>query len=283
MQDHSSTGHPSPSDSASRTWHLRISYDGTDFHGWQIQPNVRTVQGDIQARLRRLLAQPDLRTTGTSRTDAGVHALDQHVSFECPTPSAFDAGRLRMVLNRWLPADVAILDVEEAESGFSVRFDCVGKAYTYCLFLGEKPSPLISRYVWHLPRPLDLEAMAAAAAQMTGEHDFASFAANAKRDLVSTVRQVLDVRLDSLGELLCITVVGRSFLYKMVRTMVGYLVHVGLGKSGPADVGRVLRERNRCAAAESAPAAGLFLCKVFFDESEMQGYEPVIPPFRWIP
>ena len=262
-----------------RTWHLSVSYDGTDFHGWQIQPCQRTVQGELQQRLRRLFRREDLRIVGCSRTDAGVHALDQRVSFAVVPPAGLDTEGLRRLLNRWLPADIRVNGVWEAAAGFSARFDNCGKAYTYCLHVGEKPHPLYARFVWHVPRPLDLAAMSRGAAKLEGERDFASFAVNARREIDSTVRRIERIEVLRSGELLCISVVGESFLYKMVRSLVGHLVAIGLGRASVGDIEAVLAARDRTAASESAPAAGLFLTRVFFSAEEMRAYRAGGPPF----
>lgn len=265
-----------------RTWHLQLAYDGTAFHGWQVQPRQRTVQGQVLERLQRLFQAPDLQVSATSRTDAGVHALDQHLSFTVPTPPELaDGERLRRLLNRWLPEDIRVTAAREAPPDFKARYANCGKAYTYSLFHGEKVSPLFARFVWPLRQRLDLTAMQRTAALLVGERDFASFGVNPKREIESTVCHLFRVQVLAQGDLVCISVVGDRFLYKMVRSLVGYLVHVGHGKAPPEAVLRVLAACDRGAAAQSAPATGLFLARVFFDPAEMQTYEPLVPPFGW--
>ena len=264
-----------------RTWHLCLGYDGTAFHGWQVQPAQRTVQGQLLQRLTRLFRAPGLQLSATSRTDAGVHALDQHVSFSVPSPPDLDAESLRRRLNRWLPADIRVTAVREESAGFTARHANCGKAYTYCLYQGEKVSPLFARFVWPLPQRLDLEAMQRAGLLLEGEHDFASFAANPRREVESTVCRLHQVRVLPLDDLVCVSVLGNRFLYKMVRGLVGYLVHVGYGKAPPKSVLQVLAAVQRGAAAQSAPAAGLFLGRVFFSEAERLEYTPRLPPFAW--
>jgi tRNA pseudouridine38-40 synthase len=264
-----------------RTWHLSLAYDGTAFHGWQIQPGQRTVQGQVLQRLQRLFQAPDLQVSATSRTDAGVHALDQHLSFTVPTPADLDGEGLRRLLNRWLPEDIRVTAAVEAPAGFKARHANCGKAYTYSLFQGEKVSPLFARFVWSLNQRLDIAAMRQTAVLLAGERDFASFGVNPRREIESTVCHLFRVQVVAQGDLVCVSVVGDRFLYKMVRGLVGYLVHVGHGKAPPEAVLRVLAACDRGAAAQSAPAAGLFLARVFFDPAEMQAYEPVVPPFGW--
>jgi tRNA pseudouridine38-40 synthase len=237
------------------------------------------VQGELQKRLTVLFRTPDLRVSGTSRTDAGVHALDQHVSFQAEPPADMDGDRLRYVLNRWLPPDIRVQHAERREDDFSARFSSTGKAYTYCVYTGEKPHPFVARFVWHYPRALDLQAVRETCSHLTGEQDYSSFAANPKRPIDTHVRRVMRVDAIRDGDFLYFNVVGESFLYKMVRSMVGYAVHVGAGRASPADTLSVLAARDRCAAADSAPAQGLFLAKVFFDPDEWQSYTPLLPPF----
>lgn len=281
MDEQTSSTVPAADGLPETTWHLRVAYDGTAFHGWQIQPGQRTVQEQLQGRLRRLFRSPELKVMGSSRTDAGVHALDQQVSFAAPTLADMDGERLRHLLNRWLPDDIRVTAASSEPAGFNARYANCGKAYTYCLFQGEKINPLFARFVWPLPRPLDLAAAAAAATLLEGERDFASFGVNPKRELETTVCRLDRVQLIPCGDLVCVSVVGDHFLYKMVRSLVGYLVHIGHHQAVPEDTLRVLAARDRCAAAQSAPAAGLFLARVFFTAEEMASYAPTVPPFAW--
>jgi tRNA pseudouridine38-40 synthase len=192
-----------------------------------------------------------------------------------------DGEGLRRRLNRWLPEDIRVTAACEAPADFKARYANCGKGYTYSLFQGEKVSPLFARFVWSLPQRLDLAVMQQTAALLVGERDFASFGVNPRREIESTVCHLFRVQIVPLGDLVCISVVGNRFLYKMVRGLVGYLVHVGHGKAPPESVLQVLAACDRGAAAQSAPAAGLFLARVFFDAAEMQAYEPLAPPFGW--
>jgi tRNA pseudouridine38-40 synthase len=261
------------------TWHLRVAYDGGAYAGWQVQPKLKTVQGELRTRLRLMLRCPELKIYGCSRTDAGVHALDQQVSFMAPTPPEFTPEHLVAKLNRWLPDDIVVLGAALREPGFNARLHNAGKAYTYCLSPGRKANPLLARFVWRTPRPLDVDAMRAAAALLVGEHDFASFAANSGQVIESTVRKVYRLELLEDRGLLFLNAVGESFLYKMVRALAGFLVHVGAGHAAPEDATRVLRACDRSQAADSAPAQGLFLARVFWAPDEWKSYQPLIPPF----
>ena len=265
-------------------WHLTLMYDGTDFYGWQVQPHQRTVQGEVRLRLRLMLRDPELKVYGSSRTDAGVHALDQQVSFEAVMPPEMTPERFPALLDRWLPDDIVLKSARVAPPGFNARYDNFGKAYTYCISPAVKVNPLFARYVWRTPRPLDLAAMREAASLLVGEHDFASFAANPGRELESTVRNLHRLEVLEAGDgLIYVNAVGDSFLYKMVRGLAGYLVHVGAGHARPEDAARVLAAGDRSAAADSAPAQGLFLAKVFMREGEWRDYRPMLPPFHFGP
>lgn len=263
-------------------FHLSIAYDGTRYAGWQVQPSNATVQGELLTRLRLMMRDPELRIFGSSRTDAGVHALDQQVSFRVKLPADVDPGELGRRLNRWLPEDIYVKSCRVCETPFHARHDNCGKAYTYCLAPGFKPNPLYVRYLWRTPHELDLDAMNEAASHLQGEHDFASFAVNPGKEVESTVRNLRRLELLQNGDgLLYVNAVGDSFLYKMVRSLVGYLVYVGQGYAKPRDALRVLEGKSRSLAADSAPARGLFLAKVFLSPEEWRDYRPVLPPFAF--
>ncbi len=263
-------------------FHLSIAYDGTRYAGWQVQPDHPTVQGELLTRLRLMLRAPELKIYGSSRTDAGVHALDQQVSFEAVLPGDVEPSDLARRLNRWLPEDIYVRTARVCPGPFHARHDNCGKAYTYCLAPGFKPNPLYVRYLWRTPRALDLAAMREAAALLQGEHDFASFAVNSGKPMESTVRNLRRLELLETGDgMLYVNAVGDSFLYKMVRSLVGYLVHIGLGYGKPEQVPEILSGKDRSLAADSAPARGLFLAKVFFSPEEWRSYQPILPPFAF--
>ena len=270
----------SPVDAPTRCWHLTVAYDGAAYHGWQVQPQCVTVQAELESRLRLLFRDPQLRVAATSRTDAGVHALDQHVSFSCPTPPGLDPPSVRRTLNRWLPDDIRIMAVEQAADGFHARHDSWGKTYTYVIVTGDVCDPFRARFVWRHPRPLDIAAMREAAGVLVGKHDFASFGVNPKRELETTVQELLALDIRACGSTVALHVTGRSFLYKMVRSIVGFLAKTGRGEWAANRARTVLRERDRASLrADTAPAQGLFLARVFFSEDEWHCYEPGLPSF----
>lgn len=253
-----------------RYFKLTIAYDGTDFHGWQIQANKPTVQGEIVSVLRRL-TQENTQLLGAGRTDAGVHALGQLASFR--TQSHLSALEFQRALNALLPPTIRIVQVEETGPDFSARWSAKGKIYRYRIYRGKVVPPLLWRYVLHYPFPLDEEAMKRAAARFVGVHDFTSFAAstgsedhdkerNMRREIFAT-----ELRRTEDGEELWFTVHGRSFLRYMVRKMVGTLLEVGRGKLAPEDIDRLYEMRDRSKSGPTVPPHGLFMVKVEHDEA----------------
>jgi tRNA pseudouridine38-40 synthase len=253
-----------------RHFKLTIAYDGTDFHGWQIQTNKPTVQGEIVAVLRRL-TQENVQLPGAGRTDAGVHALGQVGSFR--TQSALSAGEFQRALNALLPPAIRIVSAEETGPDFSARWSAKGKVYRYRLYRGKVVPPMLWRYVLHYPFPLDEEAMKEGAAKFVGVHDFTSFAAstgsedddkerNTEREIYFT-----ELKRTDDGEELWFTVHGRSFLRYMVRKMVGTLLEVGRGKLSPADIVTLYERKDRSKSGPTVPPQGLFMVRVDHEEA----------------
>lgn len=242
-----------------------ISYDGTDYHGWQVQPGLATIQGALEAVISGIEGR-QVDVAGSGRTDAGVHALAQVAAFSIENP--IPADNLRRAMNRLLPRDIRVLAVEEAAADFHPRFDARRKTYEYRIFRGETCSPFERRYVYHYPYPLAAEDMLAAAPLLEGEHDFTAFAASDERDElgVSKVRTIFCSRLAlekrPEGERLIYRVTGSGFLKHMVRNIVGVLLEVGKGNVDRAGVLARLEAGGGIAPGPSAPARGLFLVGV---------------------
>lgn len=240
-----------------RNIRLIISYDGTDFHGWQRQPNLRTVQGVIEETARRVLRHP-LECRGSGRTDAGVHARGQVANIHTESPIRTE--NLRSALGDPLPPDVAILDVDEVSPEFDATMSAIAKLYRYSIHTGTRRplGKLQTRFVHHLWHPLDVSRMQAAAAHMIGEHDFAAMAsAGSKRE--TTVRTVLSIDVFRQFDALHVDVIGTGFLYNQVRNMVGTLVEVGRGHWPPERVAEIMHSRDRQNAGPTVPAKGLCL------------------------
>jgi tRNA pseudouridine38-40 synthase len=249
---------------------LTIAYDGTDFHGWQIQTGKPTIQGEIVNVLRRL-TQEHVHLHGAGRTDAGVHALGQVGSFR--TQSALSAEEFQRALNALLPPSIRIGAAEEVGPDFNARWSARGKTYRYRIYRGKVVPPMIWRYVLHYPFPLDEDAMRAAADCFVGMHDFASFAASTGSEEDdkerSTEREIYSAELVRTpdNEELVFTVRGRSFLRYMVRKMVGTLLDVGRGRLKPEDIERLYELRDRSKSGPTVPPQGLVMVEVQHEEA----------------
>ena len=247
---------------------LTVSYDGTPFCGFARQPGQLTVQGSLEQALRTLYRR-DVETVCAGRTDAGVHARGQVVSFDLDDEefSARTARSLKRSLNALVDDRIAVSAVQEAPAGFSARFDAFERVYRYFIFTGDYRPVLLADRVWHLPKQLDVDAMRAGAAYLIGEHDFKSFCMAASAEGKPTCRNVSSISINCVtaageDDMIAIRVVGNAFLHSMVRTIVGTLALVGRGRRPPEWVAEVLAARDRRAAGENAPAAGLYFWQV---------------------
>jgi tRNA pseudouridine38-40 synthase len=247
-----------------RNLKLVLEYDGTRYSGWQLQKNAPTVQGVVEESLRRLLDHP-VRVTGGSRTDSGVHALGQVANFRTTTRLSPD--QIRRGLNALLPADVAAREAAEAPAEFNARRAAMGKLYAYRILNREERSAFERGYAWHLREPLDLEAMRRAGGDFLGRHDFSAFRASScqAQDPVRVVRR-LEVKAPG-DDRITIEIEGTAFLQHMARTMVGTLVEIGQGKRPPEGVAGLLESGERTLAGPTAPAQGLYLVRIFYEEA----------------
>ncbi len=241
---------------------LTIAYDGAQFHGWQFQPGVATIQGAINDAARKI-TQERIVAHGASRTDAGVHALGQVAHFK--TRSPLSALEIQRALNALLPPAIRIVAAEEVGHDFHSRWQSQGKTYRYRLYRGRVLPPFEYRRVLHYPWPLDENAMAAAARLFEGEHDFTSFAASSgseEDDRDRTMHRVIyssEFARDASGEELVYTVRGQSFLRYMVRKIVGTLIEVGRGRLAVEDVPKLFELRDRSRSGPTVPPEGLYL------------------------
>jgi tRNA pseudouridine38-40 synthase len=244
-----------------RNLKLTLSYDGSDFAGWQVQSNLPTVQGILASAIGRISGEKVL-PQGSGRTDAGVHALAQVATFV--TESSVPTTNLVKALNDILPVSVRVTAAEEVAADFHARKSARRKTYCYRMFRREICPPFLARYVWHYPYPLDEKAMVCAASIVEGEHDFTSFAAvdperGREGEPVSNVRTIFASKWERRGDEFVYRVSGSGFLHHMVRNLVGTFVLVGKGTMRNEDVARVMESRDRSAAGATAPAAGLYL------------------------
>ena len=241
---------------------LTVAYDGTNYHGWQLQDNGITIESELNRCLEELLGEP-VQVIGASRTDAGVHALGNIAVFD--TKSRMPAEKFSYALNQRLPEDIRIQRSEEVPADWHPRHRLSRKTYEYRIYRAEFPMPVRRLYTHFTYHPLDVERMRRATAYLEGEHDFRSFCQTGAQ-VESTVRTIYSLEIEEQGAELVIRVCGNGFLYNMVRIIAGTLMEVGQGKREPESLAEILTAKDRTAAGPTAPAKGLTLMKYEFLE-----------------
>lgn len=242
---------------------MTISYDGANYHGWQIQQNAVAVQQVFQEALGRVLGEkPDIK--GCSRTDSFVHAREYCISLK--TEHTIPCERLVGALNHFLPDDIAVWSCREVPMDFHARYSCTGKEYVYEIWNNPVRDPFLRRRALHYWYPLDLERLNEAAACFLGTHDFTSFCTLDTRERGDMTRTVTKAAVRREGDLVLFTVAADGFLYNMVRIMVGTLLRVAQGQLEPPDVAKAIEAKDRKAAGPTAPPYGLYLNRVFYED-----------------
>ena len=275
-----------------QNWKLTLTYDGTNYYGWQVQPGLPTIQGELQAAIQRVLSRSWGEAPlpqGSGRTDAGVHALGQVASFELGAP--IPPENLQRALNRTLPDAIRVLESRTVPAAFHARHSALAKTYEYRIYRGQLCSPFLAPYVHPCRWPLDFDAMRDAASSVVGEHDFLSLAAsdpditlrseegpngdsesvaNANTPARSTIRTIFSSEwTESPGDLLTYRVRGNGFLHHMVRNLVGTMLEIGRGQFPAGSMPAILATRSRSVAGPTAPARGLFLHSVEYPEESL--------------
>jgi tRNA pseudouridine38-40 synthase len=249
-----------------RNIRLTLAYDGTEFAGWQVQKDQRTVQGSIEQALERMHGHP-VRVLGAGRTDSGVHAIGQVANFHTDLDS-IAAGRWHLALNSYLPPDVRVLDSREAPPEFHAKGSARLRVYAYHLLAGEVGPPHLRRHCWKILRRPEVSALNRLAAVFVGEHDFTTFAAAGDSGR-SKVRRVVSSCFHPEGPFLVYRIAATSFVWKMVRSLLGTMLEYEAEGRPPAELAQALEARDRSLAGSSAPARGLFLERVVYDGEEL--------------
>ena len=257
---------------------LKIQYDGTDFSGYQVQPNRRTVQGELNSALRVLLGC-DCNVTGCSRTDSGVHA-SAFFATAVPTDNreiTIPTDNLPRALNAVLPDDISVISAYEVEDSFHPRYDVIAKEYTYCMYNTVSKDPFLRHRALKLPKPISteqIERMNAACGYLIGEHDFASFMSEGS-SVTDTTREIFYARVEPMGgimrdDILSFRICGNGFLYNMVRIITGTLLDVAYNRSHPSDMEDIIHSKNRSTAGQTVPPHGLYLTKVAYPDDRIK-------------
>ena len=249
--------------SVTRNIRLSIQYDGTNYHGWQIQSHHDTIQGQLVHALQIMLKNYPVKCCGASRTDAGVHALGQVANFHIPADMPLSCTAFYRGLNSLTPDDIIITDVQEVSSDFHARFDARAKTYCYQILNADHSAIYHQRFSWHIRHPLELSAMRQASKCLLGCHDFASFQASSC-GAETSIRTIFAIHILQSRQLIRLFIKANAYLHRMVRNIVGTLVGVGIGKILPEDVRDILQGKDRTLAGVTAPAQGLFLVKVSY-------------------
>ena len=244
---------------------LFLKYDGSAYHGWQVQKNARTVAQTLEEAAAAVVGHK-VHLTGCGRTDAGVHARVYVANFR--TGSAIPCERLPYALNTHLPGDIVVYDAREVHDGFNAIGSCVKKEYTYQIYNSHIRDPFYVNRAWFYPKHLDEEDMRQAAAQFVGTHDFAAVR-SVGTDVKSTVRTVHHFEVERDGELIYLRICANGFLYNMARAMTGTVVYAAEGKLAPGDIGKILEAGNRTAAGPTVPPGGLYMTQLWYDDGEV--------------
>ena len=244
---------------------LFLKYDGSAYHGWQVQKNARTVAQTLEEAAAAVVGHK-VHLTGCGRTDAGVHARVYVANFR--TGSAIPCERLPYALNTHLPGDIVVYDAREVHDGFNAIGSCVKKEYTYQIYNSHIRDPFYVNRAWFYPKHLDEEVMRQAAAQFVGTHDFAAVR-SVGTDVKSTVRTVHHFEVERDGELIYLRICANGFLYNMARAMTGTVVYAAEGKLAPSDIGKILEAGNRTAAGPTVPPGGLYMTQLWYDDGEV--------------
>jgi tRNA pseudouridine38-40 synthase len=239
---------------------LVIEYDGTNYHGWQYQKNAITVQEVLEKAIEKVTGEK-VNLIGSSRTDTGVHALYQVANFK--TKTKIPPEKLPYALNAVLPEDVVVIKAQEVDKSFHARYSARSKRYRYLILNRQFPMPTMRNYCWHVPYPLDVEAMKKASFFLKGTHDFSAFKASSTKK-VNPVKTIYDLSVEKNDEIIKIEVEANGFLYNMVRIIVGTLVYVGLGKIKAGDIPAIIESKDRTKAGITAPPQGLYLIRILY-------------------
>lgn len=244
---------------------LKLKYDGSHYHGWQRQNNCATVQGILERTLNKVLKQ-EITVDGSGRTDAGVHALGQCVTFKAELTMPIE--NIKFALNNVLPNDVYVSELHVVSDDFHARYSAVAKTYVYKVYTDHERNPFLDPYHYHYPHELNTELMRRAMKYYLGTHDFRTYMASGSKTS-NTVRTIYSFDLEEVKGRLIFTITGNGFLYNMVRIIIGTVLHVGIGKIAADQVPEIIASKDRNRAKFTPPGNGLYLKNVYYDNEEL--------------
>ncbi len=260
-----------------QNWLLTVAYKGTGYSGWQIQPNNITIQEHIEQKLSHLFSC-EAKIFGCSRTDAGVHALAQMATFFPPVHPPIKPENAFIAMNNALPNDIRIQKIELKPDDFHARFKAVGKTYSYVIYRDRLLSPFMGDLCWHVSEKINIDILTDTASYLVGKHDFTTFSAISNAPDINYVKEIYSIKVNSFGKFVVISITGNSFLYKMVRRLVGYLIKAST-KNNLENPEKILESKNRNSGFDTAPPQGLYLEKIFYSKEELNNYDLTGLPF----
>ena len=249
-----------------QTISMLIQYDGSGYHGWQRQSRMKSVQQTLERTLSKVFNQT-VEIDGSGRTDAGVHALGQCISFKVDLTMPIE--NVKFVVNRRLPNDIYVESVTIEPDDFHARYSAIGKTYAYKIYTDGARSPFLDKYAFHVERAMDESAIRRAMAHFVGKHDFRTFMASGS-STENTIRTIYRFDLEVTESTFEFTITGDGFLYNMVRIIIGSLIHVGMGKISDSEIPSIIASGDRNRAKYTAPAHGLYLKRVYYSDDELQ-------------
>jgi len=249
-----------------QTLSMRIQYDGSGYHGWQRQSRMKSVQQTLEKVLSKVFNQT-IEIDGSGRTDAGVHALGQCVSFKVNLTMPIE--NVKFVVNRRLPSDIYVECVTLRSDDFHARYCAIGKTYVYKIYTDQARNPFLDKYAFHFEHALDITAIKDAMRHFIGTYDFKTFMASGS-NTENTVQTIYRFDLEVVANEIVFTITGDGFLYNMVRIIIGTLIHVGTGKIKVSDIPSIIESEDRNRAKYTAPAHGLYLKSVYYSEDDLQ-------------
>jgi len=256
---------------------IKIAYNGTTYNGWQSQPCGNTIQDYIKTSLERLF-KTEIRLNGSSRTDAGVHAIGMFASFEVPASPIIPIDNIKHFLNHSLPKSILIKNIQEVNEKFHARYSACSKTYTYVINRSQNENPFLSNFTWHLPKFSNIIEVEKSLSFIEGYYDFSAFTVK-RNNIDNAYRHIYKTEIIEIDDFVCINITGNGFLYKMVRSILGSLKEIGMNKYPAEELLRILNSKDRAQGSKTAPPTGLYLMDVYYEKDKWNDFDLTSLPF----